>query len=125
MQTLAAAIIPTINQAELACATPAPIAITKTASVAGTNTMILKRCANSAPTDRLTIESQIIFIAPLRGSAHFRGYVLILPVDTSLKLTPFGCSAAYSVPKSLRYANILYLIKAEFRRGTSVGGYNC
>jgi hypothetical protein len=60
MLTLAAAIIATINQTELACAAPAPIAITKTANVAGTNTMILKRCANSAPADRLTIESQTI-----------------------------------------------------------------
>jgi hypothetical protein len=60
MLTLAAAIIPIIDQAELACATPAPIAMTKTAKVAGTNAMTLKRCANSAPIDRLTIESQII-----------------------------------------------------------------
>jgi hypothetical protein len=68
MLTLAAAIIPTIDQAELA--TPAPIAMTKTAKVAGTNAMILKRCANSAPTDRLTIESQIIVYCPPLKHTH-------------------------------------------------------
>jgi hypothetical protein len=38
----------------------AAIATTATTSVAGSNTMILKRCANRAPASKPTIESQII-----------------------------------------------------------------
>ena len=90
MLTLAAAVIPTMNQPELAWATPAPIAITKTVSVA-------------APTALQSIgrlsKAKSLFVAPFALKAHHQGAVQtsatkflsrpsLRPADAAYNVTP-------------------------------------
>ena len=70
MQTLVATMIKIVDKALLVCVVATANAKNPTARVAGNNAMILKRCANSAPTARPTMGTQIIVCclkAPVSG----------------------------------------------------------
>ena len=66
MLTLVTTTIRIVDEAPPICVLATTNATRTTATVAGNNTMILKRCANSAPTARLTMATQIIVY--LRGA---------------------------------------------------------
>jgi hypothetical protein len=57
MLVAAAAAVRTIDQAVCAFVTPIPTASVSTVAIAGIKTMILKRCASTAPTKKLAVES--------------------------------------------------------------------
>jgi hypothetical protein len=92
MLVVAVAAVTTIDQEVYAFVTPIPTASVSTAATAGIKTMIVKRCASTAPTKKLTVESTSTF-----GLPYFNGFAagrllpntLILREGTSRYTT--GC----------------------------------
>src|SRR5207249_2400061 len=103
MLAAAVAAVTTIDQEVYAFVTPIPTASVSTAATAGIRTMIWKRCASTAPTKKLTVESTSTFGPPLfqrLRCGRLLPNTLILRERDSRYNTGFGIKIPILVPRN-------------------------